>query len=137
MERDPNISRLLRESGLETAPGPMTDRVMQLLEQEQPRPVKKYSPLIGRRMLWVIALLVVLVVVLSLVLGDTPAEAASWWSRLTLPEVALPEVALPTAEFDWDPKGWSISSGIVAAAVALFLLALGEARWGNRKGHLV
>ena len=120
MERDPHIWKLVRESGLRSAPENFTASVMDKIQEV---PVKKaYKPLIGRGGRILIILLIATVVVLAIFFTD-PGEG---WFGST--------IKMPTAERQ-EPlfhinleflKQINISTGVVSALVAMFILILSD-----------
>lgn len=132
MERDPQFSKLFRESGLVEAPEGFTGRVM---ERIRPEPSKQtYKPLIGKWGGLILALFLLAAVVLSIIFAE-PAGAgpnlfSDLFSRLEwkLPEFnvdfsILPEVKLPAMNF---------STWIIATLAAIFLLVLADTGLNKR-----
>jgi len=127
MKRDPHISKLIRESGVISAPGNFTAKVMDKIEAV---PIKKsYKPLIGRGGRIIIILLLIAVVVIAVLYTDP--TGALFGSRIALPQA---ERQLPQFNFNLDfLKQLNISTGIVSALVALFVLVLSDAGLSRRK----
>ena len=120
MERDPHIWKLVRESGLRSAPENFTASVMDKIQEV---PVKKaYKPLIGRGGRILIILLIATVVVLAIFFTD-PGEG--WFgSTVKMPRVDRPE---PLFHINMDfLKQINISTGVVSALVAMFILILSD-----------
>ena len=127
MKRDSHISKLIRESGLVQAPGSFTAAVMDKIESI---PVSKsYKPLIGRGGRIMIILILIAVVVISVIYTDPGGEL--FGSAIQLPTVdrQLPQLNL-NLEF---MKQINISTGVVSALVALFILVLSDAGLNRRR----
>jgi len=127
MKRDPHISKLIKESGVLSAPESFTSSVMDKIEAV---PVKKsYKPLIGRGGRIIFILLVIAVIVLAVLYTDPTGEL--FGSRVTLPRV---ERQIPQLNFNLEfLQEINISTGIVAALVALFVLVLSDAGLNRRR----
>jgi hypothetical protein len=127
MKRDPHISKLIRESGVQAAPENFTASVMDMIEAV---PAKKaYKPLIGRGSRIIFILLVIAVIVLAVLYTDPSGEL--FGSRVTLPRV---EWQMPQLNFNLDfLQQINISTGIVSALVALFVLVLSDAGLNRRR----
>lgn len=125
MERDPNISKLVRESGISKAPENLTSRVMDLIREEPER--QAYKPIIGRRGKWIIVLFVIGIVVTSLLTAEPGQQIFSSEGVLSGIEWELPRL---TFNLDFLSQ-INPSTGLVAALVALFILVLSDAgiRW--------
>jgi hypothetical protein len=129
MERDPHISKLIRESGLTAAPGNFTASVMGKIEAVPAK--SSYKPLIGRGGRIVFILLVIAVIVLAVLYTDPSGEL--FGSRITLPQV---ERQMPKVNFNLGfLQQINVSTGIVSALVAMFVLILSDAGL-NRKRRL-
>lgn len=127
MKRDSHISKLIKESGVVQAPGNFTKAVMDKIES---LPVaKSYKPLIGRGGRIMIILFLVAVVVVSIVYTDPGGELFGSSGRLPRVEWQLPQMNF-NLEFLNQVK---ISTGVVAALVALFILVLSDAGLSRRK----
>ena len=126
MKRDPHISKLIRESGVEAAPVNFTASVM---DKSEAVPAKKsYKPLIGRGGRIIIILLVIAIIVSAVIYSDPSGEL--FGSRITLPQV---ERQLPQLNFNLDfLQEINISTGIISAILALCVLILSDAGL-NRK----
>lgn len=127
MKRDPHISKLIRESGVTAAPGNFTASVMDKIEAV---PVKKsYKPLIGRGGRIVIIFFIVAVIILALVYTEPGGEL--FGSSIQLPQL---KPNWPQMQFNLDfLKELNISTGIVSAVVALFVLILSDAGLNYRR----
>lgn len=127
MKRDPHISKLIRESGLAQAPDSFTAKVMDKIEAI---PVSKpYKPLIGRGGRIMIILFLVAVVVLSILYSEPGGGLLSSSVTLPRPEWQLPQFNL-NLEF---LQQINISTGVVSALVALFILVLSDAGLNRRR----
>ena len=127
MKRDPHISKLIRESGLAQAPDSFTAAVMDKIEAI---PLgKSYKPLIGKGGRIMIILFIIAVVVLSFIYSDPGGELFGSTVRLPRPEWQLPQFNL-NLEF---LKQVNISTGIVSALVAMFILVLSDAGLNRRR----
>ena len=127
MERDPRISDLIKESGTVKPPDAFTGSVMEKISSE---PVKTvYKPLIGRGGRILIILGVLGIVLISIFSSGSGDGMPGIRERITPPSWGLPEVS-----FNLDfLSGLNISSGIVAALVAIFILVLSDAGLNRRK----
>jgi hypothetical protein len=127
MERDPFLSKLIREDGVVNPPEGFTRRVMERVTTEPGE--RSYKPLIGRGGRIVIILFVVALVVISIIYSGT-GEGTPRFS-MDLPELIgrLPEISL---NLDRLPK-LELSSGLASALVALFILVLSDAGLSRKK----
>jgi hypothetical protein len=123
MEKDPVISKLIREGGIEAAPGGFTAGVMAQVAAEPEK--KAYKPIIGRGGRIFIILFIVSLMVISFVLSDGSAAAAEPAQRM-LPEWEMPKLDLSFL------RGIELNTGIVAGIVALFILVLSDAGFNRR-----
>ncbi|MBN1131560.1 MAG: hypothetical protein JXR52_08225 [Bacteroidales bacterium] len=120
MEKDKNIEKLIRESGLSHTGDGFTKRVMDRV-YAQPVP-RVYKPLIGNTgKIFILTFLLVLVVV-SVIFSE-PSEFFS-----------LQQIKLP----DWDmhPEklyGTVLSTGLLAILFAVFILVIADAVVRKRK----
>ncbi len=127
MKRDPHISKLIRESGLNAAPENFTASVMDKIEAVPAK--SSYKPLIGRGGRIAFILLVIAVIVLAVLYTDPSGEL--FGSKITLPQV---ERQIPQLNFKLDfLQQINISTGIVAALVAMFILVLSDAGLNRRR----
>lgn len=127
MERDPNISRLIREGGIEKAPRDFTSRVM---DQIMSAPEKKtYKPLIGKGGQLFIILLVVTVVIVTVLYGEPGTRLLEPGKVFTLPEWNLPEFQLNLQFLE----RFNYSGAIAATLVALFILVLTNVGLNKRR----
>jgi len=127
MKRDPQISKLMRESGLESAPGDFTSRVMDKL---QAVPSKKlYKPLIGRGGRILIILTIAALVVVAMLFTDPAGKL--FGNNISIPQV---EFRWTQLHFNLDfLKQIHLSTGVAAALVAMFLLVLSDVGLSRRK----
>lgn len=131
MERDPHISRMMKEGGVQEAPEGFTASVMANLPGKAVKPA--YKPLISRKGLILIALLVLGIVALTIVMGTAdPASGSKATGLLEGYSFSLPEWKL---QLDFMSR-INPSAGVAAALVALFILVLSDARF-SRRGRLV
>jgi hypothetical protein len=126
MKRDSHISKLIRESGVISAPENFTASVMDKIEAIPAK--KSYEPLIGRGGRIIIVLFVIAIVVVALLYSNPTGEL--FGSIIQLPQV---EPKWPQLHFNLDfLKQINVSTGVVSALVALFVLILSDAglnRW--------
>ena len=127
MERDPNISKLVRESGISKAPENLTSRVMNLISEEPEK--QAYKPIIGRGGKWAIVLFVIGIVVFSILSAEPGQQFFSSEGVLSGIEWELPKL---TFDLDFLSK-INPSTGLVAGLVALFILVLSDAGLRRRK----
>ncbi|TFH27782.1 MAG: hypothetical protein E4H10_02655 [Bacteroidia bacterium] len=127
MKRDPHISKLIRESGLTQAPDSFTAVVMDKIEAI---PLSKpFKPLIGRGGRIMIILFLSAVVVISVIYTDPGGELFGSTLKLPTLDRQLPQLNL-NLEF---LKQVNISTGVVAALVAMFILVLSDAGLNRRR----
>lgn len=127
MERDPNISKLVRESGIKRAPENLTSRVMDLIGEEAEK--KSYKPLIGKWGRIGIIFFVVGIVVASLIWTEPGQGLFESSGSLSSLKFQLPQIQL-NLEF---LSQFNLSTGLVSALVALFILVLSDAGIRRRK----
>jgi hypothetical protein len=127
MKRDPQISKLMRESGLESAPDDFTSRVMDKL---QAVPSKKlYKPLIGRGGRILIILTIAALVVVAMLFTDPAGKL--FGNSISIPRM---ESRWTQLHFNLDfLKQIHISTGLAAALVAMFLLVLSDVGLNRRR----
>jgi hypothetical protein len=127
MKRDPNISKLIRESGVISAPANFTAKVMEKLESV---PIKKsYKPLIGRGGLVLFILFVVVVVVLSILYTDPGKPMFNFSER-----VAKIDWQWPRLNIDLEVlRLKDISAVVVSAVVSIFILVMTDAGLRRRR----
>lgn len=118
MERDPNIIKYFRESGIVPAPERFTRDVMEKIDAEPEK--THFKPLIGRTGRILILLFIAGLVLISIFYGDTGASA----SRFQLPEISL--------QYDF-LKEINLSTGLLAAMVAIFILVLSDAGFRRKR----
>jgi hypothetical protein len=127
MERDPNISKLVRESGILKAPENLTSRVMDLISEGPEK--QAYKPIIGKTGRWIILLFVVGVVVASLLAAEPGQRIFSSEGVFSGLEFQMPQL---TFNLDFISQ-ISPSTGLVAGLVALFILVLSDAGIRRRR----
>ena len=127
MERDPNISRLIREGGIEQAPQGFTTKVMDLITSVPEK--KAYKPLIGRGGQIFIILLGIMIVILTVIYAEPGAKFLQADSVFPNLEWTIPEFNLNLQFF----SKINFSGGIAAALLALFVLVLSDAGLQKRK----
>jgi hypothetical protein len=121
MKRDPHISKLIRESGVVSAPGNFTASVMDKIEAVPAQ--KAYKPLIGRGGRIIVIFFIIAVIVIAVLYTDPSGELFGTTVKLPRMEPQLPQINF-NLEF---LKQVNISTGIVAALVAMFVLVLSDA----------
>jgi hypothetical protein len=127
MERDPQISKLIREGGVVHAPDGFTGKVMDMIAAQPEK--KKYKPLIGRSGRIMIILFVIAVIVLSLVYAEPGGRIMENARILSKLNWQMPQI-------DWDfsfLSGIKLPTGIVAALLAIFILVLSDAGLNRRR----
>ena len=127
MKRDPQISKLMRESGLESAPDDFTSRVMDKLQAVPSK--KPYKPLIGRGGRILIILTIAALVVVAMLFTDPAGKL--FGNSISIPRM---ESRWTQLHFNLDfLKQIHISTGLAAALVAMFLLVLSDVGLNRRK----
>ena len=129
MERDPKISKLIMEGGLEPAPRDFTSQVMDLIASAPEK--KAYKPLIGKGGRIVIILMGITLVIFAVVYAEPGARFIQVGDTFPSLEWKLPEFNLNLQLL----SKINFSGGIAAALIALFILVLTDA--GLRKRRLV
>jgi len=127
MERDPKISKLIMEGGLEQAPKDFTSQVMDLIASAPEK--KAYKPLIGKGGQIVIILLGITLVILAVVFAEPGARLLQVGDTFPSLEWNLPEFNLNLQFF----SKINFSGGIAAALLALFVLVLSDAGLNKRR----
>ena len=120
MERERQISRLIRESGVVIAPDGFTENVMDKIGTEVEKKICK--PLIGRAGRIFIILSILAIVAITIFYGK-PA-AAFPQLRLKMPELNFNLQFLSEIEF---------STGLASALLAVFILVLFDAGLNRRR----
>ena len=127
MERDPNISKLIKESGLVRAPDNFTDQVMGRIGVSKIK--ESYRPLIGRSGIIIIALFIVIMAAVSLLYSGDGGSAID-----SLREITKLKLQVPDLKFNLDfLSKIKISTWMVSTLVALFVLVLTDAWFSRRK----
>lgn len=121
MERDPNISKLIRESGLTKAPGHFTDQVMNKIRIAPDK--SAYRPLIGKMGRIFIMLFIVAIAIVALFYSEQGSSFLESIGGLPEFEFQIPQFSM---NFDFISES-NISTWLVSAFVALFLLVLTDA----------
>jgi hypothetical protein len=127
MERDPNISKLVKESGISRAPENLTARVMDLIKQEGEK--KTYKPLIGKWGRMGIILFIAGVVAASIIWTEPGQGLFQSSQRLSSVEFQLPSFQV---NLDFLSQ-LNLSTGLVSVLVALFILVLSDAGIRRRR----
>jgi len=127
MKRDSHISKLVRESGLVSAPDNFTAKVMDKIAAVPAK--KSYKPLIGRGGRIIVILFIIAVIVIAVLYTDPSGEL--FGRSVNVPQL---ERQRPQINFNLDfLKQLNISTGIVSALVAMFVLVLSDAGLNRRK----
>ena len=127
MERDPNISKLVRESGLVHAPDSFSKKVMKRIVVEPEK--KTYKPLIGRFGRILIILFIAGIVVISLIYSEPGGRILENFKGLSNLEWQLPQL-----KFSLDfLSEINISAWLASTFAAIFILVLTDAGLSRRK----
>ena len=127
MERDPNISKLVRESGLVHAPDSFSKKVMKRIVVEPEK--KTYKPLIGRFGRILIILFIAGIVVISLIYSEPGGRILENFKGLSNLEWQLPQL-----KFNLDfLSEINISAWLASTFAAVFILVLTDASLSRRK----
>jgi hypothetical protein len=127
MKRDPQISKLMRESGLESAPDDFTSHVMDKLQAVPSK--KPLKPLIGRGGRILIILTIAALVVVAMLFTDPAGKL--FGNSISIPRM---ESRWSQLHFNLDfLKQIHISTGLAAALVAMFLLVLSDVGLNRRR----
>ncbi len=125
MERDPKISKLMRESGLIAPPADFSEKVMKKIGIV-PKKVA-YKPLIGRTGRILVLLFIIGIVMVSLLYSEPGGRIIE-----RLGELPGPAWKLPNINYEFlsgiKPAGW-----LVSTIVAIFLLVLSDAGLNKRR----
>lgn len=127
MKRDPHISKLIRESGVISAPGNFTASVMDKIEVVPAK--KSYKPLIGQGGRIMIIFFIVAIILIAVLYTDPSGELFGYTVRLPRMERQWPQINF-NLEF---LKQINFSTGVVSALVALFVLVLSDAGLNRRR----
>ena len=127
MERDPKISKLILEGGLEQAPKDFTSQVMDLITSAPEK--KAYKPLIGKGGQIAIILLGIALVIVAVFVADPGARFIQPGDSFSGLGWKLPEYNLNLQFF----SKINFSGGIAAALLALFVLVLSDAGLNKRR----
>ena len=127
MKRDPHISKLIRESGVVQAPDSFTASVMDKIEAIPQK--RSYKPLIGRGGRIMIVLFIIAVVVLSIFYADPGGELFGTSIRMPTLNKSLPQFNINLGFL----REANISTGLVSALVAMFVLVLSDAGLNRRR----
>ncbi|MEN8156313.1 MAG: hypothetical protein ABFS10_05130 [Bacteroidota bacterium] len=127
MERDPQISKLVREDGVVHAPEGFTGAVMDRITTEPEK--RAYKPLIGWGGRVLIPLFITVIVVLSIIFSEPGGEITN------LVELPKLQWQLPEVEIDLSfLSGIEISTGMLSVVVAIFILVLSDVRIRSHRG---
>lgn len=127
MERDPQLSKLIREDGIVPAPEGFTGRVMNMIATE---PEKKiYKPLIGKGGRIVMILFVIALIVISVIYSEPGGRILENSGFLSSLEWQMPKLNL---NLDFLSE-INLSTGLLSALVAIFILVLSDAGFSKRK----
>lgn len=127
MERDPKLSKLIRESGVVPAPGDLTSRVMAGINAIPE--AKSYKPLIGRGGRMIILFALIGIIVLSVVYSDPGGGMILSGDKLSQLNWQLPR---PIFRLDFLEQ-INISTSIASALVAMFILVLSDSLVSRRR----
>ena len=127
MERDPKISKLMKEAGLLAPPADFSEKVMQKIGVV-PKKVA-YKPLIGRTGRILVLLFIIGIVLVSLIYSEPGGRVIERFAELPAPDWKLPSINI-NYEFlsGTNPAGW-----LASTVVAIFLLVLSDAGLNKRK----
>lgn len=127
MERDPRISKLIRESGIVHAPDQFTSHVMERIGTEPEK--KVYKPLIGRFGRIIIVFFILAIVVVSIIYSEPGGRFIE--NLGSVPEIGwkMPEIIF-NINFLQDIN---IPTGIMSAILALFILVVSDAGLKRRR----
>lgn len=127
MERDPKISKLIRESGLVHAPESFSEKVMEKIGVESEK--KTYKPLIGKPGGIVIILFITGIVAVSLFYSEPGGKLLERLGGLSEITWQLPQINF---NLDFLSK-INISTWLVSTVVAIFILMLSDAGISRRR----
>lgn len=127
MERDPNISKLIRESGLVHAPNSFSKKVMKKIIVEPEK--KAYKPLIGRFGRILIVLFIAGIVVISLIYSEPGGRILESFKGISNLEWQLPQ---PNLRLDFLSE-INISAWLASTFAAIFILVFTDAGLSRRK----
>ena len=127
MERDPNISKLIRESGLVHAPDSFSKKVMKRIVVEPEK--KAYRPLIGRFGRILIVLFIAGIIVISLIYSEPGGRILENFKGISNLEWQLPQ---PNLSLDFLSE-INISAWLASTFAAIFILVFTDAGLSRRK----
>jgi hypothetical protein len=131
MERDSNISKLIKESGLVKAPDSFSEMVMKKIGVEPGKVV--YKPLIGRFGRILIFLFIAGIVAVSIGYSESGGRLLDNVGILSGINWQLPQISF---SFDFLSE-INISAWLASTLVAIFLLVLSDAGLNRRRKRLV
>ncbi len=126
MERDPQISKLIREGGVVPSPEGFSGKVMDLVANEPEK--RSYKPLIGRGGRILILLFLAVIVVLSIIFSEPGGGILESLGVSNL-EWQLPQIDINfkfLSQID-------LPTGLVSTLVAVFILVLSDAGLTRRR----
>ena len=130
MEKDPKLSKLIRESGPEHAPQGFSRKVMEQIHSIPEQ--KAYRPLIGRWGRTIILLFFVGVIAAAFLLAGSGEASGELSERIPQMNWSLPQI-----EFKLDfLKQMHLSTGVVSALVALSVLLFFDTALRHRRHQL-
>lgn len=127
MERDPNISKLIRESGLGHAPDSFSKKVMKRIVVEPEK--KAYRPLISRFGRILIVLFIAGIIVISLIYSEPGGRILESFKGISNLEWQLPQ---PNLSLDFLSE-INISAWLAFTFAAIFILVFTDASLSRRK----
>jgi hypothetical protein len=126
MERDPQLTKLIRDGGVVPAPEGFSNAVMEMIAAEPEK--KAYKPLIGRGGRIIIILFMIAVVVISVIYTEPGGRV--------IESVGISNLDWQMPQFNLNLRflsDFKISTGLVAGIVAIFILVLSDAGLSRRK----
>ena len=127
MERDPKISKLIKEGGVKPAPEEFTAMVMDRIAASPEK--SKYKPLIGWGGRIMIILFVVSIVIISVIYSD-PGTGSGTISGI-LDRIGFLQLDVEVSYNFF--SNINFSTGLISAVLAIFILVLSDAGFNRRR----
>ena len=127
MERDPQLSKFIKEGGVEPAPDQFTGRVMDMIVATPEK--NNYKPLIGWTGRILIILFVVSIVLISVIFNDPGTGSGTVSGIMDRIGFLQRDVEVSYNLF----SNINFSTGLISAVVAIFVLVLSDAGFNRRR----
>ena len=127
MERDKKLEQIIKEHALISAPDNFTDLVIEKIKEPL---TSSYKPLIGKAGRIFIFVFITLIIGLSIYTASVETG---------VPGLNIPDWNFALSDLDWNfalsDIHWKIPSGLLAGLIAVFILALADARLARSRSN--